>query len=521
MLTIGIAVAEAISAAHQKGITHRDLKPANIMLGEGEQAGRIKVLGLRSGQDGAGAAWRASAATLTEDNANASPMTREGHILGTIAYMSPEQAEGKALDARSDLFSLGVVLYEMATGQRPFTGESDLSILSSILKDTPRAVTDINPSLPPDFARIVRRALAKDPERRYQSAKDLRNNLEDLRVSLRASESLSPSRPPEEVATAAPSATSAARGTAPSSDAQVAFALTRKHPLALAVAAIVLVLVLAGAWNQLWLRNNQSSSSDGSATPPSFAEIQITQLTTSGTARSSGALIRRAVRRVCAARRRWRQPRIRQTSTTSNVQIVAPQRAVALFGATFTPDTTSIDFVRQAEDGPWEIWRVPFLGGTAKLFIADVASPISWSPDTKRLAFLRAQVQPALTSQLIVAEANGGQERILATSEPSIPWVSLVAPWRPSLPPAWSPDARIIAVAVVRVKGRRRTGPARGQPDRLASGVALAPRRADRTGLAGCAIARAQHDTAAWRTEPVVPAAVSPRSGDADHQRSE
>ena len=186
VLAIGIAVAEAMTAAHQKGITHRDLKPGNIMLGEGEQSGRIKVLDFGLAKiteqplDGPAASWLPSAPTT--------PITAEGHILGTVAYMSPEQAEGRATDGRSDLFSLGVVLYEMATGQRPFGGDTSLSILSSILKDTPRSVTDLNPALPRDLGRIIRRALAKDPERRYQSAKDLRNDLEDLKASLDSGE---------------------------------------------------------------------------------------------------------------------------------------------------------------------------------------------------------------------------------------------------------------------------------------------------------------------------------------------
>ncbi len=123
----------------------------------------------------------------------AAPATAEGRLLGTAAYMSPEQAEGRPVDGRSDLFSLGVMLYEMATGQRPFAGDTTISIISSIVKDTPRAVTDLKPSLPRDLGRIVRRTLAKDPERRYQSAKDLRNDLEELKASIDSGELIAPS----------------------------------------------------------------------------------------------------------------------------------------------------------------------------------------------------------------------------------------------------------------------------------------------------------------------------------------
>ena len=257
-------VAEGLVKAHDAGIVHRDLKPDNIMITRDGYAkildfGLAKLIETRS------------PSTTNEDAATAvmpaQPLSAAGAVMGTVGYMSPEQAQGKPVDQRSDIFSFGCILYETATGRRPFEGDSAIDTLHKIIYSTAAPITDFNPSLPADLQRILRRCLAKEPEKRYQTIRDVANDLEDLRQEIGVDPEITRSFPPARLSTASAQAAGGRHDTGSAdtqppagSSAEYLVSQIRNNKRGVALALVVLfVLIASGVWVAV---NRLSASTD-------------------------------------------------------------------------------------------------------------------------------------------------------------------------------------------------------------------------------------------------------------------
>ncbi len=402
VLEIAIPLADAVGAAHQRGITHRDLKPANIMV---SRDGRLKVL------DFGLAKLKEDARLIGEAGMPTASLTGEGRIVGTVAYMSPEQAEGKPVDQRSDVFSLGVILYEIATGVRPFKGDTHMSILSAIIKDTPVSITEVRRDLPRELAKIVNRCLAKDVEDRYQTAKDLRNDLRALKNDLTSGEIVPIGSQPD-----APRAS-----------------VRRPRRTALIAAIAGSLLAVAGLGYFVWTRTSGTPPRLASST---FDNVRLTRLTTNGTA--GFAAISGDGRYVVHVSRKGGEQSLwlRQVATTSNVEIVPPAD-VRYVGVSFSPDGNHIYYTRYpAAAEIAQLFEVPVLGGGARLILDDIDTAVTFSPGGREIAFVRG-LATAGAASIMVANADGTNVRTLATRKPPLQF--------PLRSIAWSPDGRYIA----------------------------------------------------------------------------